>query len=37
VSADRLVTHRFPIDKTDEAFRITAAAGDSLKALIVFE
>jgi len=36
VSADRLVTHRFPIERTEEAFRLTANAGDSLKALIVF-
>ncbi len=37
VRAEQLVTHRFPIDRTAEAFRLTAAAGDSLKALIVFE
>jgi len=36
VSADRLVTHRFPIERTSEAFRITARAGESLKSLIVF-
>jgi L-iditol 2-dehydrogenase len=36
VRADQLVTHRFPIDQTAEAFRLTAAAGDSLKSLIVF-
>jgi L-iditol 2-dehydrogenase len=37
VSADSLVTHRFPIERTDEAFRLTARAGESLKSLIVFE
>ncbi len=37
VGADKLITHRFPIDKTAEAFRLTAQAGDSLKSVIVFE
>ena len=37
VSAGKLVTHRFPIERTDEAFRLTSRAGESLKALIVFE
>jgi L-iditol 2-dehydrogenase len=37
VSADKLVTHRFPIDKTEEAFRKVAEARDSLKVLITFE
>jgi len=37
VSAAQLVTHRFPIDRTAEAFRLTAAAGASLKSLIVFD
>jgi len=37
VSAEKLVTHRFPVEKTDEAFRLTAQAGNSLKSLIVFE
>ena len=36
LGADRIVTHRFPIEETDRAFRLTAAAGDSLKSLIVF-
>ena len=31
VSAEKLVTHRFPIEKTAEAFRLTAEAKDSLK------
>ena len=36
VSADKLVTHRFPIDKTGEAFTLTSRAGESLKSLVVF-
>ncbi len=36
ISADKLVTHRFPLERTEEAFRLTSQAGDSLKALIVF-
>lgn len=36
VSAEKLVTHRFPVEETAEAFRLTATAGDSLKALVVF-
>ncbi|MDI6743874.1 MAG: zinc-dependent dehydrogenase [Thermodesulfovibrionales bacterium] len=37
VSAEKLVTHRFPIEKTAEAFILTAEAKDSLKSVIVFE
>lgn len=37
VRAEMLVTHRFPIEKTAEAFRLTAEAKDSLKVLITFE
>ena len=37
VTAEEIVTHRFPIERTEEAFRLTAAAGDSLKALVVFD
>lgn len=37
VTAEKLVTHRFPIHHTAEAFRLTAEAGDSLKAVISFE
>ncbi|MDP2168486.1 MAG: alcohol dehydrogenase catalytic domain-containing protein [Thermodesulfovibrionales bacterium] len=36
VRARDVVTHRFPIEKTAEAYRLTAEAGDSLKSLIVF-
>ncbi|MEW6571882.1 MAG: alcohol dehydrogenase catalytic domain-containing protein [Nitrospirota bacterium] len=37
VRADKLVTHRFPIEKTAEAFRLTAEARDSLKSIIILE
>jgi L-iditol 2-dehydrogenase len=37
VRAEMLVTHRFPIEKTAEAYRLTAEARDSLKCLVVFE
>lgn len=37
VSAAKVVTHRFPIEETAEAFTLTAAAQNSLKALIVFQ
>jgi L-iditol 2-dehydrogenase len=36
VRAEKLVTHRFPIEKTAEAFRLTAEAKDSLTVLITF-
>lgn len=37
VSAKKLVTHRFPIEKTREAFSLTARAQDSLKVVIRFD
>jgi L-iditol 2-dehydrogenase len=37
IRAAKLVTHRFPIDKTAEAFRLTAEAKDSLKSIIIFD
>lgn len=37
VSAEKVVTHRFPVEKTEEAFRLTSLPGDSLKALVVFD
>jgi L-iditol 2-dehydrogenase len=37
VRAENLVTHRFPIERTAEAFRLTAEAKDSLKSVIIFE
>ncbi len=36
VRAEKLVTHRFPIERTEEAFKLTSLAGDSLKSVIVF-
>lgn len=37
VRAEKLITHRFPIEKTAEAFKITAEARDSLKSVIIFD
>ncbi len=37
IRAEYLVTHRFPIEKTEEAFRLTAVAKDSLKSVIIFK
>jgi len=37
VRAEELVTHRFPIEKTEEALRLTADARDSLKIVIMFD
>jgi L-iditol 2-dehydrogenase len=37
VRAEMLVTHKFPIEKTAEAFRLVAEAKESLKVLITFE
>lgn len=37
IRAKNLVTHRFPLEETAEAFRLTARAGDSLKVLITFK
>jgi L-iditol 2-dehydrogenase len=37
ISAERLVTHRFEVEDAECAFRLTAAAGDSLKCLIIFD
>lgn len=36
ISSRKLVTHRFTIDETERAYRLTAEAKDSLKCLIVF-
>ncbi len=36
ISAQKLVTHRFSIAETAQAFRLTAEAGASLKSVIVF-
>jgi L-iditol 2-dehydrogenase len=37
VRADKLVTHSFPLERTAEAFRLTAEAKDSLKSVIIFD
>ncbi len=37
IRAEKLVTHRFPIEKTAEAFRLVAEAKESLKVVIRFE
>ncbi len=37
IRAGDLVTHRLPLEKAGEAFRITAEGGESLKALVVLE
>jgi L-iditol 2-dehydrogenase len=36
VTAEKLVTHRFPIDEIEKAYRLTSEAKTSLKSLIVF-
>lgn len=36
IKAEKLITHRFSIDDTDRAYRITAEARDSLKCAIIF-
>lgn len=36
IRAEMLVTHRFGIDETREAFPLTARAGESLKCMILF-
>lgn len=36
VTAKKLVTHRFSIDETEKAFKITAEAGNSLKCMLLF-
>ncbi len=37
VRAEKLVTHRFPIESVAEAFKLTAETKDSLKTIIIFE
>jgi L-iditol 2-dehydrogenase len=37
IHADKIITHRFPIENAQEAFRLTADANDSLKSIIVFD
>lgn len=37
ITASKLISHRFPIENTAEAFRLTAEARNSLKCIIVFD
>jgi len=37
IRASDLVTHRFPLEQAAEAFRLTAAGGESLKVLVMLE
>jgi L-iditol 2-dehydrogenase len=37
ITAEDLVTHRFPLARAAEAFALTAKGGDSLKALVMLE
>ncbi len=37
VNAEKLITHRFKIEETSEAFRLTAEAKNSLKSVILFD
>jgi L-iditol 2-dehydrogenase len=37
IKAEKIITHSFPIERTEEAFRLTAEARDSLKSIIVFD
>jgi L-iditol 2-dehydrogenase len=36
VTAEKIVSHRFPVEETQKAYELTSLAGDSLKSLIVF-
>lgn len=35
VRAEKIVTHRFPLEKAGDAFNVTADAGDSIKTLVI--
>jgi L-iditol 2-dehydrogenase len=37
VKASHVITHRFPIEETEKAYRLTAEAKESLKCIIVFD
>ena len=37
INARKLISHRFPIEETAEAFRLTAEAKNSLKCMVVFD
>jgi L-iditol 2-dehydrogenase len=34
IDAEKLITHRFPLDQADQAWEMTRAAGDSLKVVV---
>lgn len=34
IPVDKIITHRFPLDQAEEAFRLTSKAGESLKAIV---
>jgi L-iditol 2-dehydrogenase len=36
VTAEKIVSHRFPIEDTQKAYQLTSDAGDSLKSIVVF-
>jgi len=36
IKAEKLITHKFPIEDTEKAYRLTAEAKDSLKCIIYF-
>jgi L-iditol 2-dehydrogenase len=35
IPVDKIITHRFPLDQAEEAFRLTSKAGESLKAIVL--
>jgi len=37
IPVDKIITHKFPLEKTDEAFRLTAQARESLKVVVTFD
>ncbi|HEY3346004.1 MAG TPA: alcohol dehydrogenase catalytic domain-containing protein [Nitrospirota bacterium] len=37
IPIDRIITHKFPLEKAADAFRLTSKANESLKAVVVFE
>ncbi|HEX9859619.1 MAG TPA: zinc-dependent dehydrogenase [Nitrospirota bacterium] len=37
IPVGKLITHTFPLEKADEAFRLTSKAGESLKCVVLFD
>jgi L-iditol 2-dehydrogenase len=37
IPVDKIITHKFPLKDAADAFRLTAKAGESLKAVVVFD